>query len=70
MIDIILNSYQLRFRHQHIKRGRCPIVQRIYVKNDPNVASTLAKMQKSVDAQIKKLVEKLGKSTRKPARRG
>ena len=62
MIDIILNSISFDFGiNAWQNEVGVPIVQRIYVKNDPNVASTLAKMQKSVDAQIKKLVEKLGK---------
>ena len=62
MIDIIINSISFDFGiNAWQNEVGVPIVQRIYVKNDPNVASTLAKMQKSVDAQIKKLVEKLGK---------
>ena len=62
MIDIILNSISFDFGiNAWQNEVGVPIVQRIYVKNDPNVASTLAKMQKSVDAQINKLVEKLGK---------
>lgn len=62
MIDIIINSISFDFGiNAWQNEVGVPIVQRIYVKNDPNVASTLAKMQKSVDAQINKLVEKLGK---------
>lgn len=62
MIDIIINSISFDFGiNAWQNEVGVPIVQRIYVKNDPNVASSLAKMQKSVDAQIKKLVEKLGK---------
>ena len=62
MIDIIINSISFDFGiNAWQNEVGVPVVQRIYVKNDPNVASTLAKMQKSVDAQIKKLVEKLGK---------
>ena len=62
MIDIIINSISFDFGiNAWQNEVGVPIVQRIYVKNDPNLASTPAKMQKSVDAQIKKLVEKLGK---------
>ncbi|MDY4434509.1 MAG: hypothetical protein SPF08_05050 [Candidatus Flemingibacterium sp.] len=58
MIDIIINSISFDFGiNAWQNEVGVPIVQRIYVKNDPNVAS----MQKSVDAQIAKLVEKLGK---------
>ena len=62
MIDIIINSISFDFGiNAWQNEVGVPIVQRIYVKNDPNVASSLAKMQKSVDAQIEKLVEKLDK---------
>lgn len=60
MIDIIVNSVSFEFG-LNAWQGEVanPLVQKIFVSKNGNVASALAAMQKSVDAQIEKLVEKL-----------
>ena len=60
MIDIMANSVSFEFG-LNAWQGEVanPLVQKIFVSRKGDVASTLAAMQKSVDTQIEKLVEKL-----------
>ena len=60
MIDIIVNSVSFEFGlNAWQSEVANPLVQKIFVSRKGDVASTLAAMQKSVDTQIEKLVEKL-----------
>ena len=60
MIDIMANSVSFEFGLNAWQDTVAnPLVKNIFVARNPSVASTLAKMQTSVDTQIEKLVEKL-----------
>ena len=60
MIDIVIDSVSFEFGLNAWQDTVAnPLVKNIFVARNPSVASTLAKMQKSVDTQIEKLVEKL-----------
>ena len=62
MIDIMANSVSFEFGLNAWQNEVAnPLVQKIFVSKNGNVASSLATMQKSVDAQIEKLIETLGK---------
>lgn len=60
MIDIVIDSVSFEFGLNAWQDTVAnPLVKNIFVARNPSVASTLAKMQSSVDTQIEKLVEKL-----------
>ena len=60
MIDIVIDSVSFEFGLNAWQDTVAnPLVKNIFVARNPSVASTLASMQKSVNAQIEKLVEKL-----------